>query len=83
MAGVEHQFAEVVGESSLVGIEGFLAAVFASVVDGDADGAGELCSKSYGFDFCEGESASEFGAVAVADGLAADGGSELVEGTGG
>lgn len=82
VSGVEDQLAEVVSETSLVGFESLLTSVLASVVDSDADGAGELDTESSGLDFGEGEALAESGSVVVSDGLAADGGSEGVEGTG-
>ena len=81
VTGVQHQLAEVVSQSSFVSIKGFLATVFASMIDSDADGFGELGTKTYGFEFCEGESFSESGSVAVANGLASDGGSQFIKGT--
>jgi hypothetical protein len=82
MSGIEDQLAEVVSEASLVGFESLLTSVLASVVDSDADRAGELDTESSGLDFGEGEALTESGSVVVSDGLAADGGSEGVEGTG-
>ena len=82
MPGVEDQLAEVVSETGLVGLESLLGAVLASVVDGDADGASELHSESSSLDFSEGEALAESGSVVVSDGLAADSGSEGIEGTG-
>lgn len=70
MTGIQNELAEVVSQSSLVGVKGFLAAVLASVIDGDADGTGELNTEADSLDFCEGESTSEFRSVAVANSLA-------------
>lgn len=83
MTGIQNKLAEIVSQSSFVSVKGFLAAIFASMVDSDADGSGELGTETNSFEFCEGKSASESGPVAVANGLAANGGSEFVEGTGG
>jgi hypothetical protein len=43
---MEDEFAEVVGQSSLVGFESFLTAVLAAVINSDADGLGELDSEA-------------------------------------
>lgn len=83
MAGVEDEFAEVVGESGLVGLEALLASVLAPVVDGDADRSGEVGAQSCSLDFGEGESLSESRSMVVSDSLAADCGSEPVERSGG
>lgn len=83
MPGEEDELAEVVSQTGLVGIESLLRSVLASVVDGDADGFGELDAQADCFNFCEGESSAESGPVAVSNGLASDGGSESIEGPGG
>lgn len=41
VARVKHESADVAGETGLIGLEAFLTSVLASVVDGDADGAGK------------------------------------------
>lgn len=82
MSGIEHQLAEVVSQTSLIGLESFLGTIFSSVIDGDADRSGELGSQSDGFDFGKSESSAESGPVAVPNGLASDGGSESIKGSG-
>ena len=82
MTGIKHQFAEVVGETGLVGLESLLTSVLAPVVDGDADGSGELDTESRCLDLSEGESLAQSESVVVSNGLGSDGGSESVEGTG-
>lgn len=44
---MEYESADVAGETSLVGLEALLTSVLASVVDGDADGAGEGDAESH------------------------------------
>ena len=46
MSWVKDEFAEVVGESSLVGLEALLTSVLASVINSDSDGSGELSAQS-------------------------------------
>lgn len=70
MERIEDELAEVVVETSLVDVEAFLRAVFAAMVDVDADRTGELYSQSDGFDFREGESLAESGTMTIADSLA-------------
>ena len=82
MSGEKDKLAEVVTETLLVEVELLLGFVFSSEVDSDADGLGELNSETDCFDFGEGESSSESGSVVVPDGLAPDGGSKSIEGSG-
>ena len=79
MSWVKNEFAEVVGESSLVGLEALLTSVLASVINSDSDGSGELSAQSCGLDFGEGEALSESWSMVVSDGLASDCGSQPVE----
>lgn len=83
MSGEKDELAEVATEALLVEVELLLGFVLSSVVDGDADGLGELDSETDCFDFGKGESSSESGSVVVPDGLAPDGGSKSIEGSGG
>ena len=80
MARIKHKFAEVVSETSLVGLESLLTSVLASVVDGDAHRSGKLHAESRSLDLSESEALAQSGSVVVSNGLAADGGSECVEG---
>lgn len=79
MSWVKDEFAEVVGESSLVGLEALLTSVLASVINSDSDGSGELNAQSCGLDFGEGEALSESWSMVVSDGLASDCGSQPIE----
>lgn len=81
MTRVQDELAEVVSQSSFVSVKTFLTAIFASMVDCDADGTSELGSKTDSFELCEGESTSESGSVAVANSLASHLGSQFIEGT--
>ena len=83
VSGEEHQLAEVVLQSGLVGLEALLIAVLAPVVNGNADRPCELHAKPNCPDLVEGESTSEAHAVLVPNRLSTDGGSQFVEGTGG
>lgn len=55
VSGEQHQVIEVLLESGLVGVQGLLASVLASVVDGDTDGSGEVGAQASSSDFLEGE----------------------------
>ena len=82
MTGVENQLAEIVSQSGFVGIKSFLGSVFATEVDRNSNGLGELGSKTSGLEFSKSESSAESGSVAVSNGVAVDGGSEFVKGSG-
>jgi hypothetical protein len=74
----EYQFTEVVSKTCFVGFKTFLAAIFASVIHGNANRSGKVNSKSNGFDFSKSESFTESWSVAVSDGLAVNGRSESI-----
>ena len=82
MTGIENQLAEIVSQSGFVGIKSFLGSVFATEVDRNSNGLGELGSKTSGLEFSKSESSAESGSVAVSNGVAVDGGSEFVKGSG-
>ena len=58
-----------------------MASIFASVIDGDTDGSGELNSQSSSFDFIQGESSAESKSVIISDGCTVDGGSKIIQGS--
>lgn len=59
MSWVKDEFAEVVGESCLVGLKSLLTSVLASVINSDSDGSGELSAQSCSLDFGKSEALSE------------------------
>ena len=56
--------------------------VFATKVDRNSNGLGELGSKTSGLEFSKSESSAESRSVAVSNGVAVDGGSEFAKGSG-
>lgn len=83
VAGEEDE-ALLVGLQALnVDLEGLLAEVLATGVDGDTDGARKLAGDVGLLELGEGETTAGTNATVVLDGRAADDGTELVDGLGG
>jgi len=82
LLGEEDQFGSVLFQTLDVLLKRLNALVAATVIDGDADGPGEVLVKSGGFDLLEGESAAESLLLVVLDGGTSDDGSELGGGSG-
>lgn len=82
VAGEEDE-AGLVGLQALnVGLEGLLAEVLATGVDGDTDGAGKLAGDVGLLKLGEGETTASTNTAVVLDAGAADDGAELVDGLG-
>ena len=82
MSGVEDKFAEIVGESCLVGIETLLTFVLSPIINWDSNGFGKLNSQTYRLNLSKSESSSESGSVAISNGLASDWWSKFIERSG-
>ena len=79
MARIQHQLAEVVLETSFVGVKGLLASILAAVVDRNTNRSGKLHTQTDSFDLVEGEASAETKTVLVTSILSANSGSEFIE----
>ena len=81
--GEDDELAKVGGEASLVQLKGLLAAVAATVVDADADSAGNLAADTSSLELLKGEATASTDLAVVLDSLATDSRAEGLSGAGG
>ena len=62
------EIVNVFEESIFVTVETFLASIFTSVINGDANGSSELDTQTSSFDFAKSESSSESKPVIISNG---------------
>jgi len=82
LLGEEDEFGSVLLQTLNVLLKGFHALVAATVIDGDADGPGEVLVKTGGFDLLEGESTTKPLLLVVLNRWASHNGPELGSGPG-
>jgi hypothetical protein len=82
VSGVDEELVSVLSKSFDVGLETFLRSVHSSVVDGDANGPGEVSLDTGGLELSQGETTSKLDSGVVSLGLASDDGSEKGVGSG-
>ena len=81
ISGEKNKFVNILSKSFFVSIEGLLASIFTSVIDGNTNRSGKLNSQSSSFNFIQSESSAESKSVIISDGGTVDGGSEIINGS--